>query len=132
MAFELGRSKSGLPTITENGGSMTSSGLAQIVCGPNGEKVEPLWVPRRGYSNDVHAGFVAKIGMHVIVAGWDRESESASVHRITGVDGDEIKEELVAEFENGDGNIPPEFQNAVDAALSKAQAFHCRSAYYVA
>lgn len=129
--FEVERLKSGLPTITENGGGMTSSGDAQIVCGPSGEKIKPLWVPKRGYSNDVHAKFVAKVGMCIIVVKWDNRSESASVFRITGITDNEAESELVGESEDGDGNIPLEFQDAVTAAFDKASDYHCRRAHYV-
>jgi hypothetical protein len=33
--------------------------------------------------------------------------------------------------ENGDGNIPQEFDEAVKAATSKAHDYHCRSAWFI-
>ena len=126
----VGRSKTGLPTITESGGGSSNTGYACIVCGPNGEKVKPLFVPR-GYSNGDHAIFVARPGMCIVSASHSRRGESAAVSRIVEIIGDELKLEAVGEWEDGDGNIPEQFEAAQSAAMSKAHDYHCRRAFYI-
>jgi len=133
--FFVGRSKTGLPTIAERGGGMTNTGNCMIVCGPSGERIKPLFVPR-GYSNDVHAIFVARIGDHIIEAGHNRGGENATVWRIDGVgtadEPDKLVVTVVGEYEDGDGNIPAEFATAVEAAFQKSHCYHCREAHYAA
>lgn len=128
--MRVGRSKSRLPTITENGGGMSNTGSATIVCGSNGEKIKPLFVPR-GYSNGDHAIFVARPGMCIISAGHSRQYETVIVKRIVKIVGDELELVIVGEWENGDGTIPAEFEAAQKAAMDKAHCYHCRSPFYI-
>jgi hypothetical protein len=129
----VGRSKTGLPTITENGGGMTNTGSCQVVCGANGEALKPLFVPR-GYSNGVHAIFVARPGLHLVSSGRDRSGEWVTISRIEAIgtedEPDELVTEDVYEYENGDGNIPEKFQAAADAALEKTNCYHCREPHW--
>lgn len=129
--MKVERSKSGLPTITENGGGMTNTGYATVVCGDRGEALKPLFVPR-GYSNGDHAIFVVKPGeTHLVHASRDRGGESCLVEKVISLtDDDSLVTELVGEYEDGDGNIPPPFQSAVDAAHRKTRCYHCRKAHY--
>jgi len=133
--LKVGRSKTGLPTITENGGGATNTGSAMIVCGANGEKLNPLFVPR-GYSQGDHAIFVARAGMHIVNAEHSRRGESATVYRIDGIGTDDNPDAVVfhevAGYEDGDGNVPPEFNATVDAALEKSHCYHCREPHFVA
>jgi hypothetical protein len=87
MISKVGRSRSGLPTFTESGGATTSKRSAIIICGPNGEKVVPLFVPKR-YSNGDHAIFVAKVGMHIVSCDYDHGSEKVVVYKVAGIGGD--------------------------------------------
>ena len=125
------RSKTGKPTITESGGGSSNTGGATIVCGPNGERVKPLFIPR-GYCNGDHAIFVAKPGMCIVSASHDRRGESVTVSKIVAIVGENLELETIGEWEDGDGTIPPQFNDAQEAALSKAHAYHCRSAFYIA
>lgn len=128
--MNVGRSKTGLPTITENGGGMTNTGYCTVVCGKNGEALKPLFVPR-GYSNQDHAIFVARPGIYLINASRDRGGETVIVERIKAIGtDDELITETIYEYENGDGNIPAKFQAAVDAALEKAHCYHCREPHF--
>lgn len=132
--MNVGRSKTGLPTITENGGGMTNTGYCTVICGANGEALKPLFVPR-GYSNGDHAIFIARPGMHLVDASCDRGGESVTVERINAIgtenDPDELVTETIYEYENGDGNIPAKFQSVVNAALEKANCYHCRESHYI-
>ncbi len=130
--MNVGRSKSGLPTITENGGGMTNTGYATIVCGSSGEKLKPLFVPR-GYSNGVHAIFVVKPGItHLISASRGNWGETARVEKVIEIyENDCLITETIGEYENGDGNITDHFSTAVDAAIAKTKSYHCRSPFYI-
>ena len=132
--MNVGRSKSGLPTITECGGGMSNTGYATVICGANGERIEPLWVPR-GYSNGDHAGFVAKVGMCIVEASHGRSREEVSVRKIKRIGNkdnpDELFLELIGEWENNDGTIPAEFEEARRAALVKSCCYHCREPHFI-
>jgi len=131
--MKVERSKTGLATFCESGGGMTSTGSATVVCGMNGEKLKPLFVPR-GYSNGKHAIFVVRPGMYIINAGNSKAGERAVAHQILGIgtteDPDELVTIVVAEYENGDGNVPEQLQSAVEAALAKSNCYHCHSVFY--
>ena len=132
--MKVGRSKTNLPTITESGGGRTNTGYSTIICGKEGERIKPIFVPR-GYCNSEHAIFVARIGMHIIEASHDRNGETAFVSRIEKIGNDECPDELIVKdlysSINGDGNIPEKFENAVDAAIEKANCYHCREPHYI-
>lgn len=132
--IKVSRSRTGLPVIVEDGGGVTSSGDAIIVAGENGERLTPLFIPK-GRWGSAHALFVARPGMFIVRAEWNREGERVEGFRIEGVkkDGETEFLRLVPKWgwENGDGDIPDEFQKAADAAIEKAHCFHCREAHYV-
>jgi hypothetical protein len=130
--MKVGRSKSGLPTVTESGGGMTNTGFATIVCGKNGERLKPLFVPR-GYSNGDHAIFVVKPAeTHLIRASRGKWGEGVSVEKVIKIDEDDsLITEVIGEYENGDGNIPLCFKVASAVALKKTRAYHCRSPHYI-
>lgn len=132
--MSIKRSKTGLPIINEEGGGSTSTGNATICCGCNGEPLTPLFIPR-GYCNGEHALFVAKVGVFIVRATHSRRGESVRFHRIVQIGTEEdqneiILEENVYEYEDGDGNIPEEFESAKQAALNKSHCYHCRCAHY--
>lgn len=133
-SLKVGRSKTGLPTLCESGGGMTNTGSAVVICGTNGEKVKPLFVPR-GYANSDHAIFVVCPGMHVVEAYHDRGGERITVYRIDAIgvedDADSVKFHEVASWENGDGNLGDAFEAAATAALQKSYCYHCREAHYI-
>ena len=83
---KVGRSKTGLPTVSESGGGATNTGGCRIICGANGERIRPLFVPR-GYAQGEHAVFVAKVGLHIIEQSHSRAGETLTVWRITGIGG---------------------------------------------
>lgn len=129
--YYVERSKTGMPTITENGGGATNTGNAQVVCGANGNALKPLFVPR-GYSCGIHAIFVVRMGMCIVEASRDRRGESVRVSRVARInDDDTLTLSLLFEYENGDSNIPPSFQEAANAALEKSRCYHCRKPHYI-
>lgn len=134
MYTKVDRSRTGLPTITEQGGGMSNTGGAIIVCGEHGERLTPLFVPK-GYSNGDHAIFVAKVGMHLVESGHDRRGEVVGAHRIIAIgtidDPDGLEFETVGEWENGDGNIPEFLKAAQVASSEKAHCYHCREPHFI-
>jgi hypothetical protein len=135
MDKKVKRSKTGLPTIAESGGSATNTGGCQVVCGSHGEPLKPLYTPKRGYAQGEHAIFVARVGMHIIEQSHTRDSECVVAWRIAGIgnsdDPDALELEKVAEWENGDGDIPDFLQPAAYAASEKGYCYHCREPHYV-
>lgn len=130
--FTVGRSKTGLATFSESGGGSTNTGGATVLAGAHGEKLKPLFVPR-GYSNGNHAIFVLRVGMYIVDAVHDRGGEQVNVYRVVGINADDtVEAELIAEYKNGDGNIPDFLESAADAALGKSHCYHCREPHYVA
>ena len=139
--MNCGRSKSGQPILTENGGGATNTGSATCIAGPNGEKVKPLLIPK-GYSQGDHAIFVAKAGIGMVVAEAEhsRRGESVSVRRIVTICADDDPErpnwvELsgpIYEWENGDGTGDETFYNVARAALDKSHCYHCREPHFYA
>lgn len=127
--MKVQRSKTGLPTLSENGGGMSNTGYATIICGEDGQALKPIFIPR-GYSNGEHAIFRIEIGHCVINASRGKWGESISVERITKINDDTIKTDEIGNYENGDGNIPGRFQTAADAALEKSKCYHCREPHY--
>lgn len=129
MQNVVGRSKTGLPTVDEIGGGWTNTGSAQIVCGPNGERLNPLFVPSRGYCNESHAVFVAKVGLHLIEVWRDREGDYVTAYKIVAIGDDRspdrLETEEVGNWARGDGNIPSFLDDAVSAACQKANHYHC-------
>jgi hypothetical protein len=88
--MKVSRSKSGLPTITENGGGMSNTGYATVICGANGQALKPLFVPR-GYSNGDHAIFVVRPGeTHLAHASRGKWGESVTIEKVTDIADDDI------------------------------------------
>lgn len=132
--MKIKRSKTGLPVLSECGGGSRNTGESRIVCGSEGERLKPLYIPYRGYAWGDHALFVVRAGMHIIECSRSRGSERVIFSRVAGVgtdaDPDELELVIVAEWEGGDGDIPSFLAPAVDAAREKAACYHCRHVHY--
>jgi len=131
------RSKSGLPTLTENGGGSTNTGMAMIICGSEGQPLAPLFVPR-GYSNGDHAIFAVHIGNVIVRAEHSKAGESVTLNRITAIHPDDgsdkanaVIEEPIGSYENGDSDTD-NFTMAMSAALEKSKCYHCREPHFIA
>ena len=134
MYSKVGRSKSGLPTITEEGGGASNTGSAIVVCGPQGERVKPLFVPK-GYAQGTHAIFVAKVGMYILEGSHSKGNEEVVAYCIELIgkidQPDFLVLRRVGEYANGDSNLPDFLDVAVDAALAKSRCYHCREPHYI-
>lgn len=120
--------KGGWPALWERGGALSRRGSATIIAEPDGAKPRPVLVKTRGHlACGQHALVGLRAGMYVISAG---RSGAVSIKRIkrVGVQGREV----LAEVEEVDSSsIPPKLQPAVQAAVKKANIFHCRYAVWV-
>jgi len=100
--LRLDVTKKGLPAIWESGGGSTNTGSAQIVAGPNGEKLTPIYVRRAGsLSNSEHALFRAEEGMMVIGASHHRRDFTIRVWRVTRLEFEKGRPIKVLPVESG-------------------------------
>ena len=120
--------KGGWPALWERGGALSRRGSAVVITEPDGSKPRPILVKTRGHlACGQHALVGLRAGMCVISAG---RSGAVSIKRIVriGVQG----EKVLAEVEEVDSSsIPPKLQPAVQAAVKKADTYHCRFAVWV-
>jgi len=155
----LSRSKTGLFCAEESGGGNTNTGRATIICSPSGNAPVPLYIPKKGdLCNGVHA--VIPVGYHnyIIDATHHRGDFQIVVRKIYSLEerifpSEEIPSNVrchevspgmssvmwadtyvVHTFDNGEWDVNPlEYLSAaIDAAMGKAQDYHCREPWYVA
>jgi hypothetical protein len=89
-SLNLEQTKKGYPAVWEDGGGCTNTGSAQIVAGPQGEALAPIYIRRRGHlAGGQHALFPAKEGQVVVQADHHREDFEMFVYRIS-----QIREEV--------------------------------------
>lgn len=112
--------------IWETGSPATNTAEVQVVCGPNGEKLTPVW------AEGCRAGFRPEPGMLVIQIerpGGGAEP-LAAVYRYEG--GEQFT--LVAEGTYMEIEIPDDLLDALSAAGSpeggKAHCYHCRCVHW--
>ena len=134
MRIEL--SKRGLPCLWEQGGAGTNTGDARIIGNKYAQPKKAIYVPTRGHlSNGEHALIPIKVGDIVVEADQWRGDFSIYIKEITNIDFENEKAEYIYlnKFSSGewDTDLAKKFVDIVDAAKSKALAYHCRSAYFV-
>jgi len=119
----------------EEGGAMTNTGSATIVCSFRGKLLKPYYRPTKGHlSNGIHAYFSVPNAVVTITARSYDSDISIVMHRAivkNGIIDIEGKELWSGEFEF----LPKKFEcyrDAIDAVVAKSNCYHCRRAYYVA
>ncbi len=135
MKISIERTKKGLPALWEWGGGYTNTGEAQVVAGPHGEALKPLYVRRKGHlANDNHALFIVRPGCYVVRAKHHRGDFTVDVLKIEDINGEEATLAHQGKFDRGEWDVePPEFlQGAIDAVCEKARCYHCRGPHYIA
>ena len=131
--MKVERTKKGLPALWERGGGYSNTGEATIIASSNGGPMRPVYIRGRGHlACGDHALFVIKEGTVVVEANHHRLDFEITVSRIVGIDGDEARTEVIARFSEGEWEpeLPPQFEQAVEAAEAKAAFYHCREPYY--
>lgn len=119
----LYRSRSNLVCLWECGGGFTNTGAAQLVTSPTGNPKRAIYIRTHGdLCCGNHALIPVKVGDCVVSVDrhWDRVA--VVVERITAIDGD------TATLERTDDLIS---YDAIQAAVAKAQDYHCREPYYI-
>ncbi|BER92701.1 hypothetical protein [Atrimonas thermophila] len=137
MKINVEKTKKGLPALWEEGGGYSNTGEAQIICGPQGEPLSPIYIRKKGpLANSKHALFLIRPGYYVIRAYHHRRDFDIDVLRIENVDvdGEEAEVALVCQFDQGewDSSLPSFLSAAVEAAKEKAVCYHCREPHFVA
>jgi hypothetical protein len=125
--------------VFEKGGGYSNTGSAQIVCGTDGSPLKPLYVRRKGHlACGTHAAFAVWDGQAVVAVYayhhrgdyeitlylLEATIEKLETYEIWHVeDFDDINEVLPAKLEK--------YKAAIQAAMSKASCYHCRSPHYI-
>lgn len=118
----------------EAGGGMTNTGNAQIICGPHGEELKPVFVRTGGdRACKEHAKFLVSEGDVVVTVTRHRQDFIIVLERIQS-DGT-----LTSFYRQEEGEITlgsfddtqEEFSRAVYAAWDKAECYHCREPHYM-
>jgi hypothetical protein len=128
------RTKQGQPALWEFGGGMANTGQAQIIAGPLGESLTPVYVKRSGsLACGDHAMFAVNVGDIVVRAYHHRADFAISIARITALDSDAFLEPLHT-YDQGQWNKQPdvcEYRDALTAAIDKARCYHCREPHHI-
>lgn len=120
--------KGGWPALWERGGALSRRGYAVVITESDGSKPRPILVRTRGHlACGQHALVGLRAGMYVISAG---RSGAVEIKRIVSL-GVKNQKALVEVEEVDASTIPSELQPAVQAALKKADTYHCRYAVWV-
>jgi DNA-directed RNA polymerase subunit RPC12/RpoP len=136
--FVCERTKKGFPALWEQGGGATNTGEAQVITGPHGEKLKPIYVKTRGpRACGQHALFVVQPNYHVIqVWYWNKQRPpySVAVYQIQEIteftenpDKPDNKKLLaIAKIVDTLQFLEP----AIDVAKQKARCYHCRTPHW--
>jgi len=134
VTVQIVRTAKSLAVLWEQGGGFSNTGRATLVAGPNGEKLRPLYVRRKGHlACEDHALFRIWPGCLVAKAGHSRRNgEEVVVWRIEEIRGEEA--ELVRLFTRKDGvwdrEPPPGIRAFAEEAARKAHCYHCRHPHW--
>lgn len=133
--IEIERTKRGLPALWEKGGGFTNIGSAQIVTGPDGKPLKPIYIRRRGsLACGRHALLVVQPGCYVIWASHRRRDFIIKVLSIADIQEKEASCDVEYVFSRGEWDIEPIsfLEAAIRAAKEKATCYHCRQPHYIA
>lgn len=117
---------------TENGGGMSNTGFAQIVCGTGGQKLKPYRIVTKGHlANGEHAFFALHEPFVAIEYAWNRSGFKMKAFHYEilrqGFEVELVKTELdLVELEREH----PLFMIAFEASRLKGHAYNCRSVVY--
>ena len=127
--FVCERTKKGFPALWEQGGGATNTGEAQVIAGPCGEKLKPVFIKKKGHrANGQHALFIVQPGYHVVTVWyWNKQSPPYSITAYQVQQIIEFDKELLAIAKKVESEM---LQEAINTAKQKARCYHCRSPHY--
>lgn len=135
--MKLEVTKKGYPALWECGGGYTKTGGCTIIAGRHGERLVATYVRHGGHLACCnHALFIVEAVYHVIQAYQHCGDYEISVYKISSIDrdGDVRYANLtqVNEYSCGEWDIEPEpfLAEAINAAIEKADCYHCGSMHY--
>lgn len=156
--IEVETTKSGLSALWERGGATGAGGSSVVITDKNGAPKKPLFIRTRGdLANEDHALLVLNRGDHILdVQTSYGEPYIVKVLQVIGFQDEPIEDEddllsllgqnpakksrqryarcRVVAVRRGDAwwpELPAHLQDAYEAAVKKANAYHCRTATYV-
>jgi len=136
-AIRLEISKNGHPCAWERGGGWSNTGDVTIIAAADGSPKKPIYIRRRGsLSNDQHALFIVHEGDIIIAAEHHKGDFYIKVCRIKRLSKRENEYiaflDVTHRFHQGQWDVEPsgKLVDAVNAAMEKAQTYHCREPYY--
>ena len=113
------KTKHGRSAIWEEGGGKTNTGYALLVTGEKGERLEPIYIRKKGdLSCGHHALFLLKSNMWMVEV--DRIGDDYRIDVYQYIDYRCIPQ----------ANIPVFLLDAVEAAKQKTRYYHCRVPSY--
>jgi len=123
--------------LSENGGGMTKTGLATVVCGLSGKPLHPYFIKKTGdLSNKEHAFFSIPGAVITVTASKNDEAVDIQEHRIKhDTDTTTAWIETKDIWIGGINSLPSLYERyweAANAALDKACCYHCREPHYIA
>jgi hypothetical protein len=135
----LEKTKKGLPALWEEGGGMSNTGNARVICDSEGYRKKPVYIRTGGHlalSN--HALFVLREGDIVVDVQRHHDDFDISVKQIrkikTDAEGRLVAEaETLAHFDQGEWDnedIASKYQDAITSAREKSRCYHCREPHY--
>lgn len=129
-------SNSGIPCLWEEGGGNTNTGKSAIITGPQGEKLTPIYIRRKGHlSNGQHALIPIYKGCYVIDAWHHNKDFEITIYQIKEIDleNEEVITEGVATFDMNewDKPVPAFLGDAIKASKEKAAHYHCKEPYFI-
>lgn len=121
-----------LVELAEEGGGMTRTGYAYVVCGEQGQPTRPFRIPK-GYSLGEHAYFCGRSLIQVRAT----RQEEVCIMRVTPIDHIAdgwvaVRDETIwSGYADELPHLYEHFSRAMKAAVEKARCYHCRHVHYV-
>ena len=121
--------------VQEQGGGLTNTGSATIVCGLTGKPLKPYYCPRRGHlACGIHAYFSVPEAV-VTITGYRRDDNVTFSKHIIIVNGNLATLKTETLWSGRIESLPnlfSKYKNAAKAAQEKANCYHCRCVHYSA
>ncbi len=118
----------------ERGEGLSNTGRATIICGNNGEALQPVFVPSRPFAGTAAAYFELQSGTMIEISRWHSEiTVTITQFEVKILDG-KVKYEETEIWSGTPEELPnclSQYEPAVKAGIEKAECYHCRCAHYI-